>query len=387
MPTNIRVAESTKNVPASRAVRDVSREIHYVDPNASPYVLMSKRAGKRSVSNTEFEWIEKQRPGETDQVNGAQTNVDTAIEVDNPTFYFVDDLVMNMRTREIFRVTVAGASPLTVVRGVGSVAGTAMNDNDDLIIIGPAYPEGADAGVERSVQESFITNYTQPFRHPFGTTGSEAATENYSGRDRPRLQKEFAREHMIAIEKAFLLGQKNIDASDTGKPRRYTGGFDYWIQLAGTNVVDALGTLTEPELEDFSRRVFEATGGSDTRVMFVSSNVASVLNQLAAGRLQTVPRDKVYGIAISQWDTIHGTLFIVKHRLLKNGPGGTGFGERIFAADPKKLRYTALRTRDTQLKENIQNPSYDGWKDEYLSEVGFEISNPEVHGILKGITA
>jgi len=390
MPTNIRVAESTANVPSSRAVRDVSRDIHYLDADAAPYVLMSKRAGRRSVSAKEFEWIEKLRPTETDNVIGAQTNVDTAIEVDTPNAYFVDDLVMNMRTREIFRVTVGGASPLTVVRGVGSVAGAAMNDNDPLMILGPSVKEGNDAGTERSVQESFLTNYPQIFEHPFGTTGTEAAVENYTGKDRPRLQREFARYHMEALEKAFLLGQKNQDTADTAKPRRYTGGFDYFIQLNGTNVVDAGGTLTEPTMEDFSRRIYEGTGGSNTRVLFAASKVVATLNQLAAGRLQTVPKDDVYGISIKQWDSFFGPMFIVQHRLLKSAPDTTadkGFGERLFAVDPKKLRYAALRTRDTKLAENVQSPGYDGWKDLYRTEAGFEIANPELHGILKNITA
>lgn len=389
MPTNIRVAESTGNVPSGRAVRDVSREIHYLDADAAPYVLMSKRAGRRAVSAKEFEWIEKQRPTETDNVIGAQTNVDTAIEVDTPNAYFVDDLVMNMRTREIFRVTVGGASPITVIRGVGSVVGTAMNDNDPLIILSPSVQEGNDAGIERSVQESFVTNYSQIFEHPFGTTGTEAAVENYTGKDRPRLQREFARYHMEALEKAFLLGQKNQDVSNPAKPRRYTGGFDYFIQLNGLNMVNAGGTLTEPTMEDFCRRIYEATGGGPTRVIFAASKVVAILNQLAAGRLQTVPRDDVYGISIRQWDSFFGPLFIVQHRLLKSAPDLTnpGFGERLFGVDPKKLRYAALRTRDTKLVENVHSPGYDGWKDLYRTEAGFEIANPELHGILTNITA
>jgi hypothetical protein len=390
MPTNIRVAESTGNVPASRAVRDVSRDIHYLDADAAPYVLMSKRAGRRPVSAKEFEWIEKQRPTEVDNVIGAQTNVDTAIEVDTPNAYFVDDLVMNMRTREIFRVTVGGTSPITVVRGVGSVAGTAMNDNDPLIIIGPSVQEGNTAGIERSVQEAFLTNYTQIFEHPFGTTGTEAAVDNYTGKDRPRLQREFATYHMQAIEKAFLLGQKNQDVSAPNNPRRYTGGFDYFIQLNGLNVVDAGGALSDPTVEDFARRLFENTGGGPTRVFFTASKVVAILNQLAAGRLQTVPRDEVYGISIKQWDSFFGSLFVVQHRLLKSAPDVSafaGFGERLFGVDPKKLRYAALRTRDTKLEENVHNPGYDGWKDLYRTEAGFEIANPECHGILKTITS
>ncbi len=383
MPTNIKARESTENIPASRRVRDVSNTIHYLDPNENPFTLLMKRSQRRTVVNSKFEWIEKELPTKVDQVNGAQTSGETAIEVDNGNLYFPHDLVLNVRTNEIFRVVSVAANVLTVVRGVGSVAGAAMNDNDDVMIVGSANEEGGALGTERSVQEAYPFNYTEIYRHPFGTTGTEAASENYGGTDRPRLRKEAGVYHMIDLEYSNIYGQRNIDTTDTNKPRRYSGGFLYWVT---TNVQDALGTLTEPEMETFCQTAFASTGGSNTRVFLASPLVVSVLDQIAAGRLQTVPKAQTYGVDVQQWVTVHGTLLVVKHRLLKHGPGGTGFGGHALAIDPKKLAYASLRTRDTKLLVDRQSPGDDAWTDEYLTECGFEVRNQQVHAVLKGVT-
>lgn len=388
MPTNILTRESTGNIPASRRVRDVEDEIHYLDPNAAPFTLLTRKASKKTAVNSKFEWIEKEEPDKYDQVNGAQTTTDTTIEVDNVARFFIGDVVENMRTLEKFRVT-NNVTNLTVVRAVDGdgTTGTAMNDNDDLQIIGNSYAEGAAVGVERSVTETFPHNFTQIFRQPFGTTGTEASSENYGGRDRPRLRKESGRYHMVDIERNLLFGERQeaVSGNDgsADSPRRYTGGFFYHVT---TNITDAAGTLTEPEVWTFCEKVFDATSGSDTRTLFCSSLVCSVIDLLAGARLQTVPKDQTYGIAVKQWVTSHGDLLIVKHRLLKNGPGGTGFGGHAIAVEPKGLEYRYMRDRDTKLLVDRQAPGDDKWTDEYLTECGLELKLQKTMGYIKGVT-
>jgi hypothetical protein len=103
--------------------------------------------------------------------------------------------------------------------------------------------------------------------------------------------------------------------------------------------------------------------------------------------LQMTPRDKTYGIDVQQWITSHGTLNIVKHRLLVNGPGGTGYAGYAIAVDPGKLKYCPLRERDTKLRMDVGTPGDDGWTDEYLTEAGFEFENESAMGVLKSVTS
>ena len=190
---------------------------------------------------------------------------------------------------------------------------------------------------------------------------------------------------MIDIERAFIFGNaglngKNADISDTNNPLRTTGGF---LEFVTTNLQAAGGTLTEPEMETFTQTVFTATGAGNSRTLFAAPTVVSVLDQLAAGRLETVPGTETYGIAVKQWMTSHGTLNIVKHRLLSPSPY-TGYA---LAVDATKVGYAKMRERDTMLRESIGTPGDDGWTDEYLTECGFEVNNQTAHGILTGVTA
>jgi hypothetical protein len=366
----------------------------YLDPNENPFVLLSKEANTRTVTNSKYEWIEKLLPNKIDNVNGT-TGTGTSVIMDDGTQYYVGDLVLVKRTGEIMRLTAFdGTHTWTVVRAVGSVTVAALADNDDLFGIGNANAEGGALGTPRSVLETQPYNYTQIFRQPFGFTTTEAASENYGGRDEPRQIREHAIYHAMDLENAFIKGQRNIDTTDTGAPIRYTGGFIYYITgyaaSPGSEVTAISGTLTEPALETFTQGIFQATGGGNTRVLFCSPLVVSVIDQLAAGRLQTVPSDKTYGIAVNQWLTSHGTLNIVKHRMLNAGTGttggGTGFTGHALAVDPSRISYCPLREWDTKLRRDVGTPGDLGTTHEYVTEAGFQVSNPEVHGMLTGIT-
>lgn len=386
--TVTRAPESTENIPASRRVRDVSKKIQYLDPSAAPLTVLTKKARKQSAMNPKYEWIEKDLPARWDAVNNGAGYASgaTAVVVDHAEYFSVGDVVLVPRTGERVRVTAItlGSDTLTIVRSVGPTAAAALVDNDDLLIIGNAYGEGTGAGSEKSHAETYPYNYTQIIKTPFGVTGTQNESENYTGPDKPRLRAEKAIEHMIDIERTFLFGERDIDTGSTDNPIRYTGGFLYY---ATSNAKNFGGVMTEAELEDWMEDLFHYTGGSDTRFVAAAPLPISVLDQLGVARLQLVPASQTLGLSIKQFVSSHGTLMITKHRLLESGyTTGDGFGGYMLAVDPSKIAYRFLRNRDTKLRVDIQANDLDGWKDEYLSEIGWQVENPQVHGIGSGIT-
>lgn len=389
--TVIRARESTRNIPSSRSVRDVSKMIAYLDPDAGPFTNILQRASSRAAIQPKFEWSEKDLEARWDQVNNGAGYASgaTAVVVDNGKYFSVNDVVNVVRTGEKMLVTAVntGTNTLTVARGVGSTAAAALVDNDDLQIIGQAYAEGANKGAEKSHQETWKYNYTEIFRIPFGVTNTQTNSENYTGPDRQRLRIEKMVVHKIDLERSALFGERNEDTgtnATTDNPVRYTGGLLYFLTSNGTN---AGGVLTEPSVETFLQNVFGHTGGdADTRLLLASPLVISVIDQLAAGKQMLVPKEKTYGVAINQWVTSHGTLLIAKHRLLENGAGGQGYAGYAIAVDPRKCTRRYLQNRDTMLRKDIQNPDADAWTDEYLTECGWQIENPELHGVLSGVT-
>ncbi|HET9672662.1 MAG TPA: DUF5309 family protein [Actinomycetota bacterium] len=384
--TVIRAAESTENIPSARRVRDVTKRIHYLDPSAAPLTVLSKKGSRQSAFNPKFEWIEKDLPARWTAINNGAGYAagDTSLVVDNGAYVSIGDIINVPRTGERMRVTNVVTNTLTVVRSVGPTAAAALLDNDDLQIIGNAYAEGVGAGVEKSHVETYPFNFTQIVRTPFGVTGTQNESENYTGPDKPRLRAEKSIEHMIDLERTILFGERDIDTSSTNNPIRYTGGFLFW---ATSNVKDFGGVMTEAEIEDWCEDLFHYTGGTDTRVVCAAPLPISVLDMLGVARLQLMPKDQVLGLTVRQFVTSHGTLMFTKHRLLEDGPtSAQGFGGYMLAVDPNRLRYRFMRNRDTKLRMDIQANDLDGWKDEYLTEVGWQVENPQLHGVGRGIT-
>ena len=390
--TVIRAAESTENIPSSRRVRDVADAIDYLDPDSAPLTLLLNKLSRKDAINSKFEWSEKDLPARWIRLNEELDATETPWTVVTPggDYVSVGDLILVPSTGEIAKVvTRDSATQITVVRAINGdkVNGTATTgvSDADILIIGNAYAEGATSGAAKSHQESWLYNYTQIIRTPFEVTGTEDASENYTGPDYARLVKEKGVEHRIDLERTCLFGKRNIDTSSTASPVRYTGGFFDFCDTE-SNLKDAGGTLTEPEMENWLQEVFGHTGAGDSRMFFCSPLLISVLDQIAVARLQTVPTDKTYGITVRQWLTSHGTLNVVKHRLLENGPNGDGYGNYGIAVDPTRLKKRPLRGRDTKLMENIQARDADTRKGEYLTEVGWEVRSPLIHGILYGVT-
>ena len=383
MPTVINARESTSNVLSTHNVRSVDPKLDYLDADDAPLEVITRKISKERVENPKVEWGSKELAPRWDRVNDASgiTAGETTLVVDNGSYFQIGSVVNVPRTGENFRVTAISTNSLTIARSVGDTAAAAINDDDDLVIIGNAQKEGADVGTESSVQEALAFNYTQIMREPFGQTRTQSKTATYFNETRASIRREHLTYHRIDIERQILFGQKALDATSTANPLRYMGGV---LEYVTTNVVSSVGTWTEPEIEDWSQDLFAHTGGSGTRLLLVSPLVASALNQIAAGRLQVAPKESTYGVAIKQWLTAHGTLLIATHRLLENGAGGNGYGGYAIALDPQKLGWAYID--DTQLLMDRQGNGVDGWTDEWLTEGCLKLKSEKLHGVSKGIT-
>ena len=374
-------------------VREVGSKIFYLDPSAAPFTLLTERAGSAGTPNPKFEWYEKALRPKTATVDNASGGIEdstsgTNLKTVESNVVKVRDVLLLPATGELVLVlTQTTATDYTVTRNLqADGSGFTSSVGDDIFVVGSANFEGADVGVPDEWQETHKYNLTQIFRSPFGATRTREATDTYFGSTRPKLRAENAIMHAIDIERAFMFGVR-FQSSSSNTIQRTTGGFNYW---ATSNPLDLAGaSLSEPDLEGWLEDVFLHTASGDSRVLFASAVVITAMDQLAAERIRLVPSDKTYGIAVRQFLTSHGTLNIVKHRLLENGSGASaqGYGDWAFCVDPKMLKMRTLSGGATKLLINRQGNGVDGWVDEYLTECGLQFTNAEVHGILKNVGA
>lgn len=356
-----------------------------VDPEHAVLAFFARKLNKKSVTDPEYRWWEKEQPSRTDAVDDSNdyTSGDTTITVDDGDKFRAGDVVMDVATGEQMRVTGVSTDDLTVSRGWGTTSAGALTDNDVLVILGNANAEGADVRAALTNQKTKKVNYTQIYREPIDMTGTMASTETYGGGDDlVTLRKEHRDIHMKDIERSFIFGEPKEDTSGS-QPIRATGGLNYFISTYAT---DASGALTETEFETWIRSSF--TKGGDKKMGFLSPLIASAVNSWAVGKLQMYPKDKTYGIAVSKYLSVHGELDFVVEKLFAENSTWNGYG---FAVEMEKVGYRYLagngRPRDTKLLEDRQDNGEDEVIEEYLTEAGFFLAVENRHSKLYGVTS
>lgn len=379
------------NVASSQRVIDLRERIALLEPSEAPIstILQRLEGARLAAEDTKFSWHNDEHDSRFAAVEGAQTSTDATIEVEagNGARFADNFLVRNVRTAEVFHVSSVATDALTVIRGVGGTTAAAMNDADELYIIGHAGDEGSASRSARSSNPVKVDNYTQIFKDSFEASGSWLSSSNMNTpHDWPYQKKKGFIDHRKSIELAFLLGVPSADVGNSAAgDRRSTGGLLYHLTQ---NNLAAGGTLTTTVFEQWLRLLFRY--GSSKRTVFASALLVSVLNGFSQGKLQTFVGDESFGVKVMEWISPHGTVSLVKHRLLEGGTY-SGYGIGVDFANGE-VKYRPLDgngpggSRDTKWYVNRQAPDVDGQKDEVITECGLQIAQPKWHGVLTGVT-
>lgn len=390
-PTIISSGVGTGLVLAARRPLDVSNEIAFYNPNANPFFLLAREAGKMESKDPEFKCLEAQMQPVFDAVNYAAGYASTAtsVVVDNGSYFKANDLIMNTRTKEIMKVASVSSNTLTLTggRGYGSVSAAAINDNDELRRIGNAFEEGAVYDTVKMVKVDSVQNYCQIFKTSLELTGTLQATTLYGGPDLPFRQKQAGIEHAMKIESAFLFGQQyerlttSTTNAATTHPIRTTRGI---LKFISSNALSVDGSLSEATFnQEFLRYVFTADKNyRKKRTLFVSPLVGAIMNQWANGKIELVPSDKTFGISVNRYLSFFGEVNIVLHPLLE----GNEYSGYAIAVDLENVGYRYLPGRDTKLETDILQNGYDTRIDQLLTECGLKVTLEGVHGYAYGIT-
>jgi hypothetical protein len=370
----------TGTILSNRRVIDMSDTIYLLEPNAAPlYVLVSKLK-KKSVFNPQHEWLEDDlNPRETTVATSHSVGAtNTSLVIGDSAYVNAYDILYNTDSEEKVLVTAGttGAS-LTVSRGYSNTTAASMTAANTLLIMGSAFEEGeAESNVlVKSTQVTRAFNYTQIFRKKVEVTGTLAASRLYGGPDRNYQRKKKGIELMRDFETAYWWGSRGSSSGTTHNVRSMRGAND-WIT---TNSDTSVGTLTETEFETHLRNPFRY--GATQKYMFASPLAVSVVSQWAQGKLQMVPKDKTYGIAITQYLSPHGTLNIVKENLFETDKSGV-----VFIVELGEMQYVYLQGRDVKLQTNIGTIGDDVFKDQYICEIGCEFRLEKKHSKMTGVT-
>ena len=305
-PNHIIGSRTTLSIEQSQRIPDVDDKLFLLEPGESPLTAFLTQIGKisdgggkfkgmalqkRVVYNPEFTEYEDQYSGVWAQINNGAgySSGATSLVVDNPSaaIFSKYDLIKNTRTGEIMRVTAVDYSTqtLTVTRGAGATAAAAINDNDWLLVIGPAFEEGSKSGDSNTTKLVKVTNYSQIFKTKFGVTQTENASKLYlsanSGGDLRYLRAKYGIEQAKKIERAYWFNEKKEVTGPDGKPLRLTGGILEAISAAGNVQDEAASALTETEFRTFLQN-YAFKYGSSEKYFFCGNVVLGYLESFAA---------------------------------------------------------------------------------------------------------
>lgn len=375
---------STGNIETGILETDMRERILELEPDASPLLILSKKANPEVAINPKYSWFEDRLNARFDTLSAEKTSGETTLPVTTETLWAADDLMYNPRTQELIRVVSRAGANLTVIRGVGSTAAT-IKTSDGLMRIGSAAEEGAADKPARSRNPTEVINYTQIFREPVDETATALATRNRTQpRDWDRAMNHAGIEHAKDIEYAAMLGRPSVNTSGTN-PRRTTGGFNYF---ATQNITDVGGEMPEAEFWAAVSPAFRY--GSSTKLLVGSMNFASIITQYPRSKVQVTQPDPslTYGIHIVQLITPHGkVLNVMTHYLME----GETLANQAWIIDLANTGYKYLNgdqgNRDTHVRHEIQAPGVDGKKDEYLTECGFVFGQALTHGKIINATS
>lgn len=384
-------ARGTGNVGANVLEPDFDVNVYELEPDSSPFTLLTSKLDKQKAINPKFTWFEDAPDVRFDRINnGAGYNAAaTDLIVDTQSIFHADDIIYVSRTGESLRVTASpgggGANHIDVVRAVGSTA-AALVDNDELIITGSAAQEGALDKAARSRNPAEVFNYCQIIRTPIEETGTKRSSKDRTQpSDWDRARNHAGIEHAKDWEYAGLLGHPSINTSGA-HPRRTTGGIRHYNTQ---NITDVGGTMTEDEFFAALRNPFRYSamaGGRRVKMAFAAAFPVEIVNRYPRSKLIIEQGEETYGIRVVQLISPQGIVNFVTHWLLE----GDLLSQQIEIVDLKNVGFRYLHgddgSRDTHVRTNIQAPGADTHKDEILTEGGFKIAQPLTHGRIINIT-
>jgi len=371
-------AVGNANIEAKRIVVDMSETIAYLQPSATPLTVLTKRLNTQSCAHPKYEWMDNNTEVRWTLTTATAASTATSIAVTTGTGvnFSADDIIKDVTTGEVMKVSSISTDTLTVSRGLENAGtGTAVGSGDKILLIGNSAMQGSGAPAEKILGVTPAYNYTQIFKTAFSVTNTLDATKLYGPKELARLRKDAGIRHAKNMEYAFLFGAKTNNVSGA-QPVTTTEGVMTTLASNANNVSKATGAVVEKDLLTFCESLF--TYGGSERTCLCSPNILSWFAGLASTKVQLIQSDKdsTFGVNITKYMTPFGVLNLVLHPLLVQGYTG-----KLVALSMEDLYYRPLAGRDTKMMTNVQLPDEDGIRDMYITEAGVELRLPLKHGI------
>ncbi len=289
-------------------------------------------------------------------------------------------------------VTNGASSYVAVTLLVSSSAGY-LNAVDTIDIIGNSNAEGAPIPAAIAYVPDEFFNRTQIWRTPMSITRTQKKTRMRTGDQYKELKRDVLLYHGVEMENAAIWSEKAEFTGANGEKERTTQGMVSFIaEKASDNVINySLGTgLTwlqggEDWLDESLEQLFRF--GAAEKIALSGSGALLGIQKLVkqSGQFTLTVESMGYGIGVTRWHTPFGDILLVRHPLFSYKAHSRN---NMLIYEPKNVQFAYID--DTHFKgdpamQEAGFAGYDGTKEEFLTEGGYEFHFPNTFMFLSGV--
>jgi hypothetical protein len=375
-PTVASGARSTvAGIVSTRLKVDMSDTLFRLESEEGALMTTMSLCGKERANAKTVEWLTSELRPKFARINGGISNglTDTTFTVDSPQGSYVQSgfLIKFTRTGETCLTTTGGSATTIVVttRSWGATAAGTVVDNDEILIIGPAYAENASLQSAISVTETRYTNNVHTMRHNWAMSGLLQEISNNGGTYAEK-DPETQRQDMLLVHKRDLnLALLHSEGATSGGTATVQGLVP-WIVANAPNNQNAATVLTEPVFEA-GNRTWTRFAKSKRLTLIASREFCGIVDQFARVVQRVEPGADTYGLAITTYRSRYCTIKLIE----EIGLEGDEYSKYAIGVDPKNLRLKYVR--DTRMLKNRQGTSVDGTEEEVLTDFSGVYGLPE----------
>jgi len=405
-------------------------------PNGSmPITAITSKMKSQKVEQPIFHWWEQTLPTQSVTVTAGEVYIDSAmatayVRTTHQAIYGIDGGVvyvkMTLANSRNFKpghlVLLRDASDLPVdvhgkvvsrfENGASSNIGVQLLEADDngstassynlatvdtVMIYGSAYSEGAERPEAVAYDPTERTSYCGLMRTAVDLTGTAYAAKLRTGTDPLREARRQALElHGIEMERYWIWGILKTTTGANGKPERYSEGIvEYIRSYASDNDLNYATDATysgqtwasggEDWLDASCATLFKY--GKTEKLALCGYGALAGINRVAklGGNINLTPKTMDYGLKVVEYVTPFGVLYLMRHPLFSQDATTANM---MLVIEPDRLVYSYLRDTHLKIDKTWQDgggTGLDAIQEEYLTEAGMEIHNPECFGILNGV--
>jgi hypothetical protein len=262
-------------------IPDVDPMFHMLnDGSALFYRILNMLAKDAPATEPRFEFFEDDKYPVRTTVNGAVASTTEETVTFTDAIFAVNSLAYNKTTGECMLVNTDNATvgEYECTRGVQGTTAANIGDGDEIILIGTALPEGADANGGIAILPTKDYSFVSFFSQGCNSTDVQELTDMLNGAG--QLNNEFRKQTLFLMEQMdqhIRWSSRYSEAHSDGQ-MYYTGGFNDRVT---TNDISWTGTLTWEDFNTDMNTIYEPTNSSPTKTLLCGQGLFSQITKIA----------------------------------------------------------------------------------------------------------